>query len=235
MCKSRLNKATPWVAFFLAIVPPATFAGLHHDHAEHAPKPSNAQQQGLQAAKANYSHHPEDLATALKLARTRLQIANATGDTHYSDVIPALLAPWWTNSENIELLVVKAAYWQHTHDFKQSRHTLENVLARTPGHVQASLILSSIEAAEGQWAASRSACGPVVTQQAAWLGAACLGQSVASETAIKQSLSLIRKRPRDGSAEDRWAAAIQLELQQRLQRGHYAPKAAHPRHAQAPG
>ncbi len=225
-----IPRATRAVAlFFLTLTTPAVLAGLNHTHpGEPAPGLSHAQQHRLQHAEAQRARAPDDLDTALLLARMRLELAASLRDPGLSQPIPGILAPWWNDDSNLDVLIMKAAYWQHDHQFALSRQSLSRILDLQPGHTQASLILAAVEAAQGDWQASRRACGPVVTQQPAWLSAACLGQSAASPNAITQSLTLIRTRPGDGSNEDRWAASIQQELEQRLHSGQFTPVAAHP-------
>jgi len=230
MHSPQLKRAARWVALFLfALTTPLSQAGMNHGHTHSAASQlSHAQEHRLQHAQAAVARNPDDLGKALALARLRMELATAIADPALSQQIPGLLAPWWNDSNDLELLVVQAAYWQHDHQFDKARQSLQQAFALDPGNIQASLILSAVEAAEGNWDDSRQACAPVLTQQAAWLSAACLGQSASTSKAITQSLQLIRKRPHDGRAEDLWAAGIQKELQQRLNSGDYAPVAAHP-------
>lgn len=213
----------------LSLTSHSVHAGLNHHHHDEPGQLSQQQWHALQHAQDNHRRDPRDLDKALELAQRKLTIANQLRAPSFSSDIPKILGPWWQDQTPTKLQVIQAAYWQHDHQFEKSRAALHSVLKREPGHVQAALILSAVEAAQGQWALSRKACAPLITQQAAWLSAACLGQSASNLSAVAQSLQLIQKRPGDGSAEDQWAAAIQRELESRLKNEQAIPTAAHPK------
>lgn len=124
--------------------------------------PDRAELAALAPVRERIRNNPRDRAAATRLARAYLELAWRKGDPRYAGYAHAALEPWWNQPDPPpDMRVLRARYRQHRHDFDAALADLRAVLERQPRHVEALLLLASIQRTRGEFAAAEAACRAV--------------------------------------------------------------------------
>lgn len=107
--------------------------------------------------------NPQDLNTALDLARAWLDAGRREGDPRFFSYAQATLKPW-IERENapVDALVLAATSLQSMHRFSQARSLLERAIAIDPRNAQAWLTKATLLQLSGDFVAARNACSNLV-------------------------------------------------------------------------
>jgi tetratricopeptide (TPR) repeat protein len=105
---------------------------------------------------------PDDLRTAVALARLDIQISRSRSDPRYLGYAQAALGPFWSmTSPPTEVLVLRATIRQSVHDFDGALADLDRVVATAPGDAQAWITRSVVLTVRGRYEEARASCKPL--------------------------------------------------------------------------
>lgn len=106
---------------------------------------------------------PDDLQSALQLARGYLDIGRETSDPRFVSYAYATLTPWLQRQDPpAPVLVLAATALQSTHRFAQALGLLDRALAIEPHDAQAWLTKATLLQVQGNFKAARDACRRVM-------------------------------------------------------------------------
>jgi predicted Zn-dependent protease len=121
--------------------------------------PRERQRKALQATLAV---NPNDVRTAVALARLDIQISRERSDPRYLGYAQAALAPWWDQpSPPPAVLVLRATIRQSLHDFDGALSDLDRVVAVAPDDAQAWITRSVVLSVRGRYDEARESCRPL--------------------------------------------------------------------------
>jgi len=125
--------------------------------------PYDGARRALLERRAALARHPDDLATALAVARADIARARADADPRYLGHAQAALAPWWNAAEPpLTVQLLRATIRQSLHDFDGALTDLRRVLARDPASMQAWLTQAMIQQARGDYGEARRSCAHIL-------------------------------------------------------------------------
>lgn len=169
---------------------------------------------------------PADAARAVRLARSFLDEARATGDPRLAGQALAALRPWQGREDApAEVLLMQATLAQHLHDFESAAGLLERTLARDPARPQAWLTLATVRRVQGRYDLSDQACEGLERIGGAFHGAACRAENDALRGRFDPARAVLRRllAPASLDAGSRgWLLTTLAELEERAGR---APEA----------
>ncbi|HET6375784.1 MAG TPA: hypothetical protein VFF88_07020, partial [Methylocella sp.] len=156
-------------------------------------KASDPAMRQLRALRDQLTAEPENLAAAARLAQSYLDVGRAASDPRYTGYAQAALAPWW-NLPNPpeEILVLRAAIRQRSHQFDAALADLAAVLEANPRNAGALLMRATILQVTGDFERAKASCGALrpLTQELIW--AACLAQAEGATGALRKSYESLR-------------------------------------------
>src|SRR5450631_3094175 len=122
----------------------------------------DARQRERERLRAALAAHPEDLRTAVTLARMEIETSRARSDPRYLGYAQAALAPWWElPSPPPDVLVLRATIRQSSHDFDGALADLDRVVAIAPDDAQAWITRSVVLAVRGRYEEAKASCQPL--------------------------------------------------------------------------
>ncbi len=108
------------------------------------------------------SAHPEDLQTAVTLARLDIELSRTRSDPRYLSYAQAALGPFWDMpSPPPEALVLRATIRQSVHDFDRALADLDQVVKTDPGNAQAWITRSVVLTVKGRYDEAMASCQPL--------------------------------------------------------------------------
>src|SRR5450631_2241033 len=123
----------------------------------------DARQRERERLRAALAAHPEDLRTAVTLARMEIETSRARSDPRYLGYAQAALAPWWELPDApVPVLVLRATIRQSLHDFDGALADLDRVVKLAPGGAQAWLTRSIVLTVRGEYDEARKSCEPLL-------------------------------------------------------------------------
>jgi predicted Zn-dependent protease len=166
---------------------------------------------------------PDDLRTAVTLARLDIETSRARSDPRYLGYAQAALAPWWDlPSPPPEVLVLRATIRQSSHDFDGALADLDRVVAAAPDDPQAWITRSVVLTVRGRYDEARQSCAPLSRLAPELVFAVCetsidavTGQAGPAYDLLQQTIA---RAPRLSPAENEWARSTLGEIA--LRRGH---------------
>jgi tetratricopeptide (TPR) repeat protein len=128
---------------------------------ERLPPRDRAEQTRGEARKA-LAARPDDLQTAVWLARLDIEASRKRADPRYLGQAQAALAPWWNSpSPPEQVLVLRATIRQSLHDFDGALADLDRVIAQAPDDAQGWVTRSLVLSVRGLYAEAKASCQPV--------------------------------------------------------------------------
>jgi tetratricopeptide (TPR) repeat protein len=107
--------------------------------------------------------HPDDLGTAIRLARLDIEISRSRSDPRYLGYAQAALGAYWSMpSPPTEVLVLRATIRQSVHDFDGALADLDHVVASSPSNAQAWITRSVVLTVKGRYDEAKASCKPLV-------------------------------------------------------------------------
>ena len=168
---------------------------------------------------------PEDLATAVALARLDIQLSRARSDPRYLSYAQAALAPWWDQPDApTQVRVLRATIRQSVHDFEGALVDLDRVVATAPGDAQAWITRSVVLGVRGRYDEAKASCQPLQRLAPELVFTVC-ETSIDAVTghagaAYARLAATIQRTPGLSPEENEWALSTLGEMAERL--GHDA-------------
>jgi tetratricopeptide (TPR) repeat protein len=158
-----------WAAAAAAPHVPATDATV----LEHVP--AAAATEKLEPLRTRLAAHPEDLQSALGLARGYLEIGRASADPRFVSYAEATLRPWLSRPRpDAAVLTLAATTLQYLHRFDEALTLLERALAMQTFNGQAWLTKATILQVQGRFDEARQACRPLIQISGQLIALTCL-------------------------------------------------------------
>jgi tetratricopeptide (TPR) repeat protein len=105
---------------------------------------------------------PDDLRTAVWLARLDIEASRKRSDPRYLGQAQAALGPWWDSPSPPEpVLVLRATIRQSLHDFDGALADLDRVVAEAPDDAQGWITRSVVLSVRGRYPEARASCDPL--------------------------------------------------------------------------
>jgi Tfp pilus assembly protein PilF len=106
--------------------------------------------------------HPDDLSTAVALAKIDIGLSRERSDPRYLGYAQAALAPWWDlPAPPVEVLVLRATIRQSMHDFDAALIDLDRALALAPNDAQIWITRAVVLTVRGRYDEARQSCAPL--------------------------------------------------------------------------
>jgi tetratricopeptide (TPR) repeat protein len=191
---------------------------------EHLPmRSSDPRERERERLHAALAAHPDDLRTALTLARLDIQLSRARSDPRYLGYAQAALGAWWgLPSPPPEVLVLRATIRQSSHDFDGALADLDRVVAIAPDDAQAWITRSVVLAVRGRYDEARASCQPLARLAPELVYTVCEtsidGVSGSAGPAYDRLAATIRQSRRLSPDENQWASSTLGEIALRLGR-----------------
>jgi hypothetical protein len=147
----------------------------------------------LRALRDQLTAEPENLAAAARLAQVYMEMGRATSDPRYTGYAQAALSPWWNlPSPPEEILVLRAAIRQRSHQFGAALADLAAALEANPRNAEALLMRATILQVTGDFEHAKAGCAALrpLMQELIW--AACLAQVHGATGALRESYESLR-------------------------------------------
>jgi tetratricopeptide (TPR) repeat protein len=173
--------------------------------------------------------NPNDLRTAVALARLDVELSRARSDPRFLSYAQAALGPFWEMpSPPPEVLVLRATLRQSVHDFDRALIDLDRVIVLDPDNAQAWITRSVVLAVKGRYDEAKASCRPLPRLAPELVFVVC-------ETAIDAVTgsagpaydrlgTVIARSPGLSPAENEWAVSTLGEIALRLGRHADAEK-----------
>lgn len=198
-----------------------------------ATRPGDPLARDLRAWRAQLQRRPDDLETALKLARRAWAQVVAEGDPRYVGVAQAALAHWWDQpAPPAQVRVLRAVLRQFDHGFDAARVDLEAVVAADPAQGEAWSWLAAIALVQARYADARRACEGLAPLASALVATACraqvdglTGRGAAAAAALSAALARDLASGEAAPDERLWALTRLAEIEERLGRADAAESA----------
>ena len=160
--------------------------------------------------------NPNNLDTALDVARRSIDAARATGDPRFLGQAQAALSPWWTAVDPpAPALLLRATLKQSQHDFPGSLADLDRLLATRPADGQALLTRATIFTVLGRYADAQHDCAKLFRLTSGLVTTACFaGASSLNGDATSAYRGLVQALGRSGETADVriWALTLAAEI-----------------------
>jgi hypothetical protein len=135
--------------------------------------PSDPGIRELRALRGQLTRAPDNLPLATRVAQDYLELGRVSGDPRYAGYAEAALAPWWhLDHAPQEVLVLRAALRQRTHQFDAALGDLATVLSANPRNAQARLTRATVQQVRAEYERARDDCRALqyLTQELVWTG-----------------------------------------------------------------
>jgi tetratricopeptide (TPR) repeat protein len=163
---------------------------------------------------------PNDVSSALELARAYINIGRETSDPRFVSYAIATLAPFMKKATPpAEVLVLQATALQNLHRFEEALVLLDRSLALEPNNGQAWLTKATLLQVLGNFGEARSACRPLLRSADPLIALTCLATIDSLTGKLDSSYaSLLRVAPLGSkipTATDAWVIGQLAEMAER--------------------
>jgi tetratricopeptide (TPR) repeat protein len=149
---------------------------------------------------------PDDLSSALQLARSYIELGRDSSDPRFISYAQATLAPWMRHSQPpVAVMVLQATALQNLHQFDAALVLLDRALALDPDNSQAWLTRATLQQVQGEYRAARNSCRQLLRSTDQIIALTCLfttdslSGSLASSYNALQRLATSSQAMRDPS------------------------------------
>ena len=200
------------------------------------------------AARAALATKPDDVESAVKLARGYLESARAEGnDVRLIGRAQAALAPWWSVLDAPpEVRLLRATIKQSLHDFSGARVDLDALVAANPDDVQAWLTRATVAQVVGDYLEAEKSCAALTGRVPALIEVVCRaplkglrGDAAAAAASVDAALAASGQTKLESwalsvagelrwwagelpAAEEKFSGALKLDPQDDYTRGAFA-------------
>jgi hypothetical protein len=137
--------------------------------------PAVAATEKLAPVRARVAAHPEDVQSALALAKGYLDIGRAEADPRFVSYAEATLSPWLKREHpDPAVLTLEATCLQYLHRFSEALRLLNQATTIEMFNGQAWLTKATILQVQGQFAEARKACRPLIQISGQLIALTCL-------------------------------------------------------------
>lgn len=186
-------------------------------------KPNDPIAKELESLRAELRRHPQNLSTAVALARRYYGMVSAEGDPRYLGYAQAALSPWWElPTPPIDVQVLRASVRQFRHDFAGSVDDLSQVIERDPKNIEALILRAIIHIVQARYVPAREDCRRLRQAGDMLIGTGCeamvdglTGKAAQGYAALNIALADAVDAP---ASRKLWAQIRLAELAQRLGR-----------------
>lgn len=185
---------------------------------EHVPARANdAYSKRAQGLRAALALKPDDVETAVQLAKVELNEGRSRGDPRHIGYATAALAPWWHLAEPPDdVLLLRATIKQTMHGFRDAIADLDVLLRRDPGNAQAWLTRAVVLAVVGDYEKSEESCRPLGALSGVLIETVCMTNAQSQHGKARESYerlkSAIAHAPAQLSVAERaWALSTLAE------------------------
>jgi predicted Zn-dependent protease len=183
---------------------------------ERLPERSDPRLAALKRLRARLAVRPDDLDTAVDVARRSLQAGRTTGDPRFVGQAEAALAPWWSASEPPPaVLLLRATIRQSQHAFDAALTDLDALLRASPGDSQALLVRATVLTVRGRYADAQQDCARLarVARELAAVTCSAAAASVSGDAdAAYRALARSLASPEDNRVLRAWAETLAGEI-----------------------
>lgn len=137
---------------------------------------------------------PQDLGTAVALARAYIERSRRDGDPRFLGYAEGVLLPWWKSAAPPPpVLLLRATLLQARHQFDDALRDLDRLLAASPQDAQALLTRATILRVQGRYIEAEASCAQLSGRASAFVTDLCIasvrslaGQLPAMATALDE-------------------------------------------------
>src|SRR5579863_5720647 len=155
--------------------------------------PAAAAARQLTPLRDRLASHPQDLSTALALARGYLEIGRRNADPRFVSYAEATLAPWLSATRpDPAVLSLAASTLQYLHRFDEALGLLDRALSLEPTNAQAWLTKATLLQVQGRFVEARGACRPLARLSNQLITVACLSSVDGLTGRLSPSYAVLR-------------------------------------------
>lgn len=180
-------------------------------------------------ARRQLAQRPDDAALAVRIARSGLERARASGDPRHAGQALAALGHWNDpQTAPPDVLLLQATLDQHLHAFGAAATKLEVLLRRRPADAQAWLTLAGVRRVQGRYADADAACRGLQRAAAGLPAAACMAENEGLRgrfAAARDTLQALAATPGLDRVTRGWLHTTRAELELRAGDGAAAEAA----------
>lgn len=136
-------------------------------------KPSQSGPSDIDRLKQNLKSDPKNRLVAIELAKRYLEMAKQTSDPRYYGLAETVIKPWWNDSADLDLMMLKANVLEFDHKFLEALTVLNNVI-KIHNHSQAILMRANINQIIGRYDLVKRDCTQLISDTSALIVASCL-------------------------------------------------------------
>jgi hypothetical protein len=156
--------------------------------------PAAAATAKLEPLRARLAAHPDDVQSALALARGYLDIGRSNADPRFVSYAEATLAPWLSRPHpDPAVLTLAATTLQYLHRFDAALALLERSLAVQTFNGHAWLTKATILQVQGRFVEAREACRPLIQVSGQLIALTCLTSVNSLTGKLAESYSALRR------------------------------------------
>ena len=138
---------------------------------------ADPRQRELRELREQLRADPNDVATAVGLARRYYEASAAEGDPRYVGYAQAALAPWWERPDPpVGVRVLRAILRQFGHEFEPALADLAAAVQQEPGNGEAWSWQVAIHLVQANYPQARTACERLAALAPPLIGSACRAQ-----------------------------------------------------------
>lgn len=184
-------------------------------------RPGDPVARELRELRADLAREPDDLDTALKLARRYFELANAEGDPRYVGYAQAALKSWWdVPAPPLDATIMRAILKQYSHDFAGAMQDLEAATLEDPGNALAWYWRAAIGMVQADYPEARDACRKLQTIDPGLGAVGCMAYldgTTGHAAAAHKALSAALERESETSPEVKiWVLTRLAEMSLRM-------------------
>ncbi|WP_143131133.1 tetratricopeptide repeat protein [Noviherbaspirillum humi] len=185
-------------------------------------RPNDPIARELSDLRARLKANPNDIDSAIRLARRYYGLVGEEGDPRYLGYAEAALAPWWNLNPPPEAVqILRASIRQFRHDFTGSLADLDAVLARNPRNAEARILRAIIHIVQARYPQAAADCaaldGLVSPVVSAGCGAMVDGLTGKAAAAYDRLTTVLDQHPEASPSDKLWANIRLGELAWRLE------------------
>jgi len=167
--------------------------------------------------------NPNDLRTAVSLARLDVELSRARSDPRFLSYAQAALRAFWEMpSPPPEVLVLRATLRQSVHDFDRALVDLDRVIVLDPDNAQAWITRSVVLAVKGRYDEAKASCQPLPKLAPELVFAVCEtaidAVTGSAGPAYDRLRTVMGRSPGLSPAENEWVVSTLGEIAVRLGR-----------------
>ncbi|MDH4287893.1 MAG: hypothetical protein OEV65_04030 [Aquincola sp.] len=181
---------------------------------------TNPRARELQSMRLAALRDPNNVDTAVALARRYVEEALAEGDPRYVGHAQAVLGPWWDEAAPpVPVRVLRAVLRQYDHRFDLALADLDAAVAAEPDNAEAWSWMAAVQMVRADYTSARRACAGLAPNTTPLIGTACSAyvdsMSGRAADASRVLAGALRAATDASPAERLWALTRLAEIEER--------------------